>query len=376
MSVLEKNLECFFNNDKIYENKEFKAYFYYDDNKNEFKIIYDDKNYIHYLLNIPKEKEYIIREKIEYEIMITDSLYDILFYKNSQNTICCILILIINDIEYKITNENYLEFQLEQFQNLNDNSNIISKIKQKVINYINEQKEKDKSVNIESILLGGKAFNLLYNKDLTNNESIKHLTSILSKIEIKIDSLNDNINDSFMNIYEILSPSYKSLLCQKYLDEIPNNLYDLMIKDQNIYITKNLYNQYTKIKYPKVTKNNKFKMINIKQRGIIKNKNKIVFHLDKDTKKDVKKKRFKIIFRKNKIANKKKRIELKVKRNIFQVHRNNNNDEVNKQIILENKSKIERQDNKDIININKTKIFKCVYPKNEEGKKYPFLINK
>ena len=59
MSVLEKNLEIFFNNNNFNKNKEFKAFFYQDDKINNFKVIYDDKNYIHYLINIPKEKEKI-----------------------------------------------------------------------------------------------------------------------------------------------------------------------------------------------------------------------------------------------------------------------------------------------------------------------------
>ena len=245
MSVLEKNVELFFNNNTFKKNKEFKAFFYQDDEVNNFKVIYDNKYYIHYLLNIPKEKEYIIQEKVEYEILIVDSTFDILFHKNSSNTICCVLILIINDIEFKITNENYLDFKIEQIQNMNDQLNIISKIKQKIINYIKEQKEKIQPINIEFSLLEGKEINLLFNKDLTNNEHFKIFSSILSKVQIKIDNINiDKINDScFMNIYEILSPNYKSILSQKYLNEIPSNIYDLMIKYQDIYITKDLFDQ-------------------------------------------------------------------------------------------------------------------------------------
>ena len=116
MSVLEKNLEIFFNNNNFNKNKEFKAFFYQDDEINNFKVIYDNKNYIHYLINIPKEKEYIIQEKIEYEVLITDSSFDILFHKNSLNNICCILILIINDIEFKITNENYTSHSCKTYR--------------------------------------------------------------------------------------------------------------------------------------------------------------------------------------------------------------------------------------------------------------------
>ena len=370
MSVLEKNLEIFFNNNNFNKNKEFKAFFYQDDEINNFKVIYDDKNYIHYLINIPKEKEYIIKEKIEYEVLITDSSFDILFHKNSSNNICCILILIINDIEFKITNENYLDFKIEQFQNMNDQLNIINKTKQKIINHIKEQKEKLDSINIESLLLEGKEINLLFNKDLINNEHIKKLTSIISKVEIKIDNLNnENINDScFMNIYEILSPSYKSMLSQKYFNEIPNNLYDLMIKYQNIYITKDLFNQYKKIK---ISKNN---IINIdKKENHNQNKNKkIIFHLDKNKNNYFKKKRFRIIFKKIKIENGKK-IEPKLKKNIFKI---DNIDDKDKNIQKGDKMNIENNCTIGNISKNKINIFKCVYPNVNNVKKYPFFINK
>ena len=372
MSILEKNVELFFNN--INKNKEFKAFFYQDDEVNNFKVIYDNKYYIHYLLNIPKEKEYIIQEKIEYEILIADSTFDILFHKNSSNTICCVLILIINDIEFKITNENYLDFKIEQIQNMNEQINIISKIKQKIINYIKEQKEKIQPINIKSLLLEGKEINLLFNKDLTNNEHIKNFSSILSKVQIKIDSINiDKINDScFMNIYEILSPNYKSILSQKYLNEIPSNIYDLMIKYQDIYITKDLFVQYKKIKIPK---NSKINIINIrKKENINQNKpKKIIFHLDKNKSNDFKKKRFRIIFKKIKINNKKK-IGQKLKKNIFKIDN-----------IIEDKDKnsqnyhiknIENNSNIDNMSKNKINIFKCIYPNVNNIKKFPFFINK
>jgi len=262
MSILEKNVESFFNNNKMNKNEEFKAFFYQDEDTNYSKVIYDNKNYIHYLTNIPKEKEYIIKEKIEYEILISDSNLDILFYKNSQNSISCILILIINDIEFNITNENYLEFKLERLQNINNNENIISKIKQKIINYIKDKKQNNESIDVESLLLEGKEFNLLYNKNLINNVHIKQLFSIVSKVEMKIENIDyNNLNDRcFMNIYEIFAPSYKSILSQKYFDEMPKNLFDLMIKYQDIYITQDLFNQYKKIKFPK---RNKINIINI-----------------------------------------------------------------------------------------------------------------
>ena len=84
INILEKNVEnCFDNNFLFSKNIKFKAYFYRgDENTNNMHIIYDKKNYVYYLININKNKEYILNEKNEYEITINDSSYDIFFYKN------------------------------------------------------------------------------------------------------------------------------------------------------------------------------------------------------------------------------------------------------------------------------------------------------
>ena len=366
MNALEKYSEFFLvNNKNIDKNKEFKAFFYQDDENNDLKVIYDNKNFINYILNIPKEKEFIIKEKIEYEILITDSSFDILFYKNASNTISCILILIINDIEFKITNENYLEFKIEQFQNLNDKSNIIYKIKQKIINFLKEKKEKNELKNIESLLLEEKEVNLLYNKNLIFNGNLNKLKSIVAKVEIKTDFLDfNNINENcFMNIYEILSPDYKSFLAQKFFNEIPNNLLDLMLKYQDVYITRDLFDEYKSKKFPK-----KINIINIENKKKINKNKKIVFHVDKNKKMNLNKKRFKIIFKK--IGNKNKmNIKSRLNKNIFKTNKFN-------EIKKENDINIKVNDKNNNINKNKIKIFKCVNPTLKKDKEFLFLVNK
>ena len=372
MYVIEKNLENFFNNDKIVKNEEFKSFFYQGDDTKEFKIIYDEQNYIYYLANIPKEKEYIIKEKIEYEILIKDSSYDILFYKNLQNSISCILIIIINDIDFKITNENYLEFKLEKFENINYKENIITKIKQKIINYIKEKKENN-STNIENILLEGKNFNLLYNNNLINDEEIKKLCTIISKVEIKKDNF-DNINDNiFMNVYEILSPSYKALLAQNYINEMPQNLLHLMLKYQETNFSKELFDKY---KNKKLIKNKNIinKSINIENKENNINKNKtIIFNLNRiiKSKNKMKKKKFKVILKQIK-PKKEKDKKINIKKNIFQVCRKNDLD-IFRPII----ESIKEQKNNNFtngVNNKKSQIFKCVNI--DKPKKLFFSINK
>ena len=376
MNALEKNLEKFFNNNNIVKNEEFKSYFYQEDDSKEFNIIYDEQNYIYYLSNIPKEKEYIIKEKVEYEILITDSSYDILFYKNKQNSISCILIIIINDIDYKITNENSLEFKNDKFQNINDKEDIISKIKQKIIQYIKSKKE-NISEKMENILLEGKEYNLLYNKDLIHNEEIKKLCSIVSKVEIKNENYNNITNDIFLNVYEILSPSYKSMLSQKYIEEMPHDLFQVMIKYQDIKFSKDLINMYQNKKSLK-NKNNKKPIINEnksnkpnKQNNINKN-NKIIFNLEREVKKEKKKKKFKVVLKQIKVKSENNK-KIKIKKNIFQTQIKNDFEIIKP--IIENIS-IQKSNNKKNNMINKKlQIFKCVNNDNKP-KKYIFSINK
>ena len=96
------------------------------ENKSE-KVIEDLKD-MNKKLNI--EKDDIIKEKNEYEITITDSSYDYFLYKKSatENTISCLLIIIINDIDIKLINKNYLEVKEEKI-NINNQEKIINQIK-------------------------------------------------------------------------------------------------------------------------------------------------------------------------------------------------------------------------------------------------------
>ena len=368
-SCLELNLDIFLNNTILYKNEEFKAYFYENVESNKYKIIYDNKYYIYYLLNIPKEKEYIIKEKSEYEISIHDSTYDIFFYKNKDNSINCLLILIINDIDFFLTNENYLEFNEDNIYNLNNNKNIISKIKEKIIKYIQEEKSKNNNIeNIEDILLKGNEYNLLYNKSILEkqNDDIINLTKIISKIETK-KNISD-YNNIFINVYEIFSPLYKSILAQKYLDEMPLNLTDLMIKYQEIYFSRNMFNLYKKNKSSNnKNNNNNITKIENKENNNINETKKIVFQLNKP-KNIIQKKRFKIILKKIK----RNHINKKIKKNIFKTHKNYNIDIKNKN---QNDEKIIAQNNNICFKENKNNnIFKCITI--NLGKKNHFLVNK
>ena len=367
INILENTIQDFFDSkNNNHKNEKFKSFYYNDEeNINNIRVIYDNKNYIYYLLNIPKSKENIINGKNEYEIIITDSSYD-LFFSKRQNTINCLLIIIINDIDVKITNENYFEFKEEKLININFQEKIINKIKGTITDYI-----KAKSLNgnndIQNILLRGKDYNFLYNKYLNENindnikTQIEYLSKLCSKVEVRILSNNNfEINNLFMNAYEILSPSYKSALEQKYLNEMPMNIYNLIQKYKFVNINKNSYDNY---------KNKKISLKNKKPN--VKNKIEIVdFNINKEKingkkiKNIFKLKKFKRAKRAFKIINKKINIKRNTKKSLFKIHK----------IKLENKEENqikEKEKKEDNINnkmtkevekkiIKKKNIFQCM----------------
>ena len=377
INILEKNIEYFLNikNSNI-KNSKFKAYIYQgDENTKNINVIYDNQNYIHFLLNIPEDKEYIIKEKNEYEITITDSSYDLFFYKSSpfQNTINCILILIINDIDVEYLNENYLEFKEENLININQQDKIINQIKEKIKDFIKKEKEKsNNNANFENITIGENDNNFLFNKNIIEDKSgkikiqIEKLSKLVSKVEIRKQNNNYDIDNLFMNVFEVLSPLYKSMLSQKYMEEMPINLYNLMEKYQDAQITKDSFEQYKKNKLLSNNTNNNTKIYfnNIKEDNNIINKihdNKNIFNLKKYKNKR-KRRQFKVIKKnKNKTSFKVK----KDKKNYFKIFKKKHeikkefqkNDDNNKMIIEEEGHIKDKNKN----------IFKCVtIPKKKE----------
>ena len=370
INILENNIQYFFNmKTNNLKNSEFKAYFYQgDNNTNNMHVLYDNQNYIHYLLHIPKSKEYIIKEKNEYEITITDSSYDFFLYKKSplENTINCLLVIIINDIDIKLTNENYLEFKEEKLININNQEKIINQIKKAIFNYLNNEMIKGNK-DIKNILLEEKEKNFLYNKNIieSNNESIKiqieKLSKLISKVEINTKTNNIlNFDNLFMNVYEIFSPMYKSFLEEKYLNEMPINLYNLMEKYKEVKITKICYDNYkNKNKNNKLFKksnnnsnsNNQNKNINFKiinEKIVRKKKN--IFKLKKLKRRNT-----------NKINNKKINFEIQKKKDYFRINKvkSENKEEIKKRNESLNKMNIEEDENKNKFKKIKN-LFKCV----------------
>ena len=254
----------------------------------QLPIVQDGSNLIQCIMNIPKDKENLLKEaekKGGIKINVTDSSFEFVLYKNpnTPSVIKCLLLLIVNDFE---KNDETIEEE-ENKKNASDINNeykLLEKLKKFIFNFIkknkknkNNNQDKDTSGNVlENILLGGakdgiKFFNHDNNGINYEEERIKNIIDIIkgisSKLEIKQKKNETDKNDNVKNkenekgkestkkgkkdtdkvineVLDELNPDYKNELIDRYLDEMPEEIVNLMKKYKNIYFTQNMYNEY------------------------------------------------------------------------------------------------------------------------------------
>jgi hypothetical protein len=282
---LYKNIENFIDNDCLYQkNESFNINFFWkNENADALPQVNDGSNYIQCIINIPKEKESIIKEaqnSKEIKINIIDSSFEFVLYKNNSNpsVIKCLLLLIINDIEKteQDTNEEKKE-KKEKMSDINSEYKLLENLKKFIFNYIKKNKKnKSNSSNnvLENILLNGakngiRFFNHEKNGMNYEDENIKKIIEIIksksSKLEIKqkkneneknnktsevgegkqVNKNGKKENDKDINdVLDELNPDFKNELIYRYLDEMPEEIVNLMKKYRNINFTKNMYMEY------------------------------------------------------------------------------------------------------------------------------------
>ena len=101
---LYKNIENFIDTDCAYkQNSPFIATFHKENEKSDvLPRIFDNSNFIQCIMNLPKEKESLLKEdQNELQVNITNSSFEFVLYKsnNSPSVIKCLLLLIVNDME-------------------------------------------------------------------------------------------------------------------------------------------------------------------------------------------------------------------------------------------------------------------------------------
>ena len=192
---LYKNIENFIDNDCLYQkNESFNINFFWkNENADALPQVNDGSNYIQCILNIPKEKESIIKEaqnSKEIKINIIDSSFEFVLYKNNSNpsVIKCLLLLIINDIER--TEQDTNEEKKEKMSDINSEYKLLENLKKFIFNYIKKNKKnKGNSSNniLENILLNGakngiRFFNHEKNGINYEDENIKKIIEIIKSI--------------------------------------------------------------------------------------------------------------------------------------------------------------------------------------------------
>ena len=282
---LYKSIENFIDNNCLYQkNESFNINFFWkNESTDTLPQVNDGSNFIQCILNIPKEKESIIKEaqnSKEIKINIIDSSFEFVLYKNNSNpsVIKCLLLLIINDIEKaeQDTNEEKKE-KKEKMSDINNEYKLLENLKKFIFNYIKKNKKNKSNSNknvLENILLNGakdgiRFFNLEKNGINYEDENMKKIIEIIknksSKLEIKqkkneneknnktnevgdgkqVNKNGKKENDKDINdVLDELNPDFKNELIYRYLDEMPEEIVNLMKKYRNINFTKNMYMEY------------------------------------------------------------------------------------------------------------------------------------
>jgi hypothetical protein len=280
---LYKSVESFIDNNCVYKKNDPFIINYSTENENSggLPTINDKSKYIQCVINIPEEKQDILKDAKDTKINILDSSFEFVLYKNNTtpSLIKCLLLLIINDIE-KVENQEPETKSEKEASNINIEYKLLEKLKKFIFNYIKKNKKNKKSEGsnnvLENILLGGAKDGIrFFNHDKNGidyeKENIKKIIEIIksipSKLEIKqkknqseknetrieetvegkeVNKKGKKDNDNDINeVLDELNPNYKKELIYRYLDEMPEELVNLMKKYKNINFTKSMYMEYS-----------------------------------------------------------------------------------------------------------------------------------
>ena len=129
-------------------------------NKDNLKILYDDNNSIKCFLN---KKDELNKNEKDLKLLIKDSSFELVIYKTDTdlNIIKCILLLIVNDYSI-IEKEEPNKYEEETFIDINNDEEIVEKLKIFLFNYIKDKNNKNKELSVDTILLNNSANNIRF----------------------------------------------------------------------------------------------------------------------------------------------------------------------------------------------------------------------
>ena len=217
----------------------FKINFHPDNNNPQnLAILYDNSNYIQCLI---KKKEELDKKEKDLELLIKDSSLDLVIYRNDNelNKLNCILILIVNN--YSIVNKEPDKFEEGEIIDVNNDEKIIDKLKLFLFDYIKENKDKN---DLNQILLNDSTNNIRF----FNTKDIKDFAEDINKIKNLPNKIEINNKNSLNEILDEINPSYKEELINKYIDEMPEEIVELMKKYKNVNFNNEKYLNYINYK--------------------------------------------------------------------------------------------------------------------------------
>ena len=208
-------------------------------NKDNLHILYDENNSIKCFLN---KKDDLNKKEKDLQLLIKESSFELVIYKCDKDLtkINCILLLIVNDYSI-IEKEEPNKFEEETIIDINNDEEISDKLKIFLYNYIKEKISKNKELTVDNILLNNSDNNVR----LFNNKEIKNFDNIIKMCESNIQ-INNKYNINF--ILDELNPKFKQSLMDKYLDEMPEEIVNLMKKYKKVTFNNEMYMNYLNYK--------------------------------------------------------------------------------------------------------------------------------
>ena len=210
--------------------------------QDNLSLLYDDTNSIKCFIN---KKEDLDKNEKDIKLLIKKSSFELVIYRNDTDLtiIKCILLLIVNDYSI-IEKEEPNKFEEEKIIDINNEEEIIDELKIFLFNYIKENQKNNKDLSLEKILLGDTNNNIRFfnNNDIKCfNDEIKKINTCESDIQIKSKfDMSDVLNE--------LNPKFRDNLIDKYLDEMPEEIVNLMKKYKKINFNQEMYLNYINYK--------------------------------------------------------------------------------------------------------------------------------
>jgi hypothetical protein len=217
---------------------------YHNNNSSQdnLSLLYDDTNSIKCFIN---KKEDLDKNEKDIKLLIKKSSFELVLYRNDTDLtiIKCILLLIVNDYSI-IEKEEPNKFEEEKIIDINNEEEIIDELKIFLFNYIKENLKNNKDLSLEKILLGDTNNNIRF----FNNNDIKCFNDEIKKIKICESDIQIKSKYDMSDVLNELNPKFRDNLIDKYLDEMPEEIVNLMKKYKKINFNQEMYLNYINYK--------------------------------------------------------------------------------------------------------------------------------